>query len=263
MAINRISMIGAGVMGEALISALIKAGVTPKQISIIEKRSERSAEIAKKYSISEDHNLAETDLLLLVVKPQDLDSVLIEIKPKLNPSATIISFIAGKKIETISNGVHETNTVVRVMPNTPALIGEGAAGYAIGAGVSDEVKIFISKLLNSSGVAVEVDEKLIDAVTATSGSGPAYFFAFVESMITSGIKLGLSEADATKLSIQTFIGAAKLLENSGKTVKELRENVTSPNGTTAAALANFEDSKLQEVVFNAMKAARDRSIELG
>ena len=262
MAVNKISLIGAGVMGEALIAALLKAGQDANSISVIEKRKERCDELVDIYGIKIDDNLDSTDVLLLVIKPQDLSTVLGEISGKLNPNALVISFVAGKKIADISAALSGTNPIVRVMPNTPTLIGQGAAGYSTEPKVSAAQKTFVAQLLNSSGVAIEIEESLQDAVTATSGSGPAYFFAFVEAMIAGSKELGLSEADATKLTAQTFIGAAKLLESSGKSATTLRENVTSPNGTTAAALASFSDSKLNEIVLKAMKAARDRSIEL-
>jgi pyrroline-5-carboxylate reductase len=262
VAVNKISLIGAGVMGEALIAALLKAGQDANSISVIEKRKERCDELVDIYGIKIDDNLDSTDVLLLVIKPQDLSTVLGEISGKLNPNALVISFVAGKKIADISAALSGTNPIVRVMPNTPTLIGQGAAGYSTEPKVSAAQKTFVAQLLNSSGVAIEIEESLQDAVTATSGSGPAYFFAFVEAMIAGSKELGLSEADATKLTAQTFIGAAKLLESSGKSATSLRENVTSPNGTTAAALASFSDSKLNEIVLKAMKAARDRSIEL-
>ena len=249
-------------MGEALIAALLKAGQDANSISVIEKRKERCDELVDIYGIKIDDNLDSTDVLLLVIKPQDLSTVLGEISGKLNPNALVISFVAGKKIADISAALSGTNPIVRVMPNTPTLIGQGAAGYSTEPKVSAAQKTFVAQLLNSSGVAIEIEESLQDAVTATSGSGPAYFFAFVEAMIAGSKELGLSEADATKLTAQTFIGAAKLLESSGKSATTLRENVTSPNGTTAAALASFSDSKLNEIVLKAMKAARDRSIEL-
>ena len=250
-------------MGEALIAALLKAGHDANAISVIEKRQERLDELVDIYGISSNSNLANTDVLLLVVKPIDLAAVLAEIKGQLNPTALVISFVAGQKIETISKALGERNPVVRVMPNTPTLIGQGAAGYSVASKLSDSEQSFLVELLSSSGIAIEVAESLQDAVTATSGSGPAYFFAFVEAMIAGAKELGLSEEAATKLTVQTFIGAAKLLEESGKSATTLRENVTSPNGTTAAALADFAASDLNKIVAKAMKAAHDRSIELG
>jgi pyrroline-5-carboxylate reductase len=258
----RISVIGAGVMGEALIAALIKAGHTPDHIEIIEKRQERCDELVTKYSIKVGHELNNSDVVLLVTKPQDIESVLAEINGKVKEGALLVSFAAGKKIATISNGVNGKNPVVRVMPNTPTLVGKGAAGFSLGEGVTDHQKKFVIDFLGAAGIAVEVEEELQDAVTATSGSGPAYFFAFVESMVKGAKDLGLSEEVATQLTVQTIIGAAELLATSGKSATTLRENVTSPNGTTFAALQAFAAGDLNSLVAKAMKAARDRSIEL-
>lgn len=258
----RISVIGAGVMGEALIAALIKAGHAPAQIEVIEKRTERAAELVGKYKIKIGSDLSGVDVLLLVTKPQDVDAVLADINGKVKPGALVVSFAAGKKIATISNGLSGKNPVVRVMPNTPTLVGKGAAGYSLGSGVTDHQKEFLIDFLSAAGIAVEVKEELQDAVTATSGSGPAYFFAFVESMVKGAMDLGLSEDVATQLTVQTIIGSAELLATSGKSATTLRENVTSPNGTTYAALQSFSASDLEVIVAKAMKAARDRSIEL-
>jgi pyrroline-5-carboxylate reductase len=148
------------------------------------------------------------------------------------------------------------------MPNTPTLVGAGMAAVSMGAGVTDAHREFVLNLLSTTGKVIEVTEDLQDAVTATSGSGPAYFFAFVEAMIAGARELGLSAEDATTLTVQTIVGAAKLLAESGKSATTLRENVTSPNGTTAAALASFSSSDLNSMVAKAMKAASDRSQEL-
>jgi pyrroline-5-carboxylate reductase len=148
------------------------------------------------------------------------------------------------------------------MPNTPTLVGKGMAAASMGAGVTAAQRDFVLGFLAATGTVIEVSEDLQDAVTATSGSGPAYFFAFVEAMVAGAKELGLSETEATTLTVQTIVGAAKLLEESGKSATTLRENVTSPNGTTAAALASFGDDKLNSIVAKAMKAARDRSQEL-
>ena len=249
-------------MGEALIAALIKAGHAPAQIEVIEKRAERAAELVNKYAIKIGSDLSNVDVLLLVTKPQDVDAVLADINGKVKAGALVVSFAAGKKIATIANGLSGMNPVVRVMPNTPTLVGKGAAGYSLGFGVTDHQKEFLINFLGAAGIAVEVKEELQDAVTATSGSGPAYFFAFVESMVKGAMDLGLTEDVATQLTVQTIIGAAELLATSGKSATTLRENVTSPNGTTHAALQSFSASELEVIVAKAMKAARDRSIEL-
>jgi pyrroline-5-carboxylate reductase len=151
---------------------------------------------------------------------------------------------------------------VRVMPNTPVLIGKGMSVLSAGAHASADHLALISTLLSTSGAVMYIDESLQDAVTAVSGSGPAYFFAFIEAMVAGGVALGLSAEVATELSIQTIIGAAAMLAESGKSATTLRENVTSPNGTTAAALTRFSQGHLAELVAGAMTAARDRSQEL-
>ena len=262
---SKVAVIGAGVMGEALIAALISSGVNPDRITISEKREERAQELVAKYAIKVapvSANVADADALLLVVKPQDMATVLEDVKGSINPKAVVITFAAGKTISFISNGLGTGNPVVRVMPNTPTLVGKGMAAASVGAGVTAGQRDFVLGFLAATGTVIEVSEDLQDAVTATSGSGPAYFFAFVEAMVVGAQELGLSEKDATTLTVQTIVGAAKLLEESGKSATTLRENVTSPNGTTAAALASFSSGDLNSMVAKAMKAARDRSQEL-
>lgn len=262
---SKVAVIGAGIMGEALISALISSGVNPELITISEKRADRSAELIAKYLIKQApvvENVANAAALLLVVKPQDMAAVLEEIKGSINPAAVVITFAAGKTISFISNGLGIGNPVVRVMPNTPTMVGAGMAAASFGPGVTEAHKKFVLGFLATTGKVIEVAEDLQDAVTATSGSGPAYFFAFVEAMVAGAKELGLSDGDATTLTVQTIVGAAKLLDESGKSATTLRENVTSPNGTTAAALASFGSSDLNSMVAKAMKAASDRSQEL-
>lgn len=262
---NHIGVIGAGVMGEALIAALIRSGADAADISFAEKRLERASELVEKYGILHKNieEVASTSsTLLLVVKPQDMDSTLSQIAGRIASTTLVISFAAGKKIATIAAGLGKDNPIIRVMPNTPALVGKGASGYSLGKGITENQKKFISHFLSAIGRAVEVPEALQDAVTATSGSGPAYFFAFVEAMIEGAVALGLSREDATLLTIQTIVGAAELLENSGDSPTTLREKVTSPNGTTAAALSSFSDAGLSAMVADAMAAAAKRSQEL-
>jgi pyrroline-5-carboxylate reductase len=257
----KVGLIGAGIMGEALISALTTYGLNPKLITISEKRSERIEELTKKYSINSDNlanNVSTAQVLLLVVKPQDLGEVLAEVKGQISSQTLIVTFAAGKSISFVG----KVNPIIRVMPNSPILLGEGMSAISTSHNVTAEQRDFVTGFLSAAGKTIEVDESLQDAVTATSGSGPAYFFAFVESMILGAVELGLSQKDATTLTVQTIVGAAKMLEESGKTAAVLRENVTSPNGTTAAALASFTDDGLEQLVRKAMKAARDRAQEL-
>ena len=261
---HRVGLIGAGVMGEALLSGLINAGFPANQISIYEKRPDRAVEITSKYKVTNsllDELCEVSDVVLLVTKPQDLGELLDNISSKVKANVLLVSFAAGKTIDFISKKI-STAKVIRVMPNTPILVNKGASAISVGKGVSAEQENFVLEFLNSCGKAIVVKEDLQDAVTATSGSGPAYFFAFVEEMIKAAVALGLSEAEATSLSIQTIVGAAEMLQSSGKGPTILRENVTSPNGTTAAALSKFNEGNFSDLIARSMKAARDRSQEL-
>ncbi len=258
-------VIGAGNMGEALIAGLIAYGETPANIAVCEKRADRASELTSRYAISIAEiadSVRDADAILLVVKPQDMATVLAEVGSAINPAAVVVSFAAGKKIDFISSNLGKPNSVIRVMPNTATMVGAGMAAMSLGKGVTPAQHKFVAGFLAKSGQVVEVSEDLQDAVTATSGSGPAYFFAFVEAMVAGAKELGLSSEVATQLTVQTLVGAAKLLVESGKTATEIRENVTSPNGTTAAALNSFSDGDLSKLVAKSMKAARDRSIEL-
>ena len=261
----QVGLIGVGVMGEALISGLVTSRFPKAQIVFTEKRSERAREISTKYGAREVElsELAKSsDVILLVVKPQDLADLLASISKDLNEKALLVSFAAGKSTAFISEKIGKNAAVIRVMPNTPTLIGLGMAAISLGENVNQEQAKFVTDFLATCGKVISIDEKLQDAVTALSGSGPAYFFAFVEEMIKSGIALGLSSEQATTLAIQTIVGSAAMLEQSGKSATTLRENVTSPNGTTAAALKVFSEANLGKIIEEAMTAARDRSQEL-
>jgi pyrroline-5-carboxylate reductase len=260
-----VGIIGAGIMGEAILVAISKAGVASSSISIADKRAERLTELKSKYGCFTS-NAADLALkarnILLVVKPQDMDSLLGEIGKSISTSQRVISFAAGKKTSHMEGFLQEGVPVLRVMPNTPMSVGIGASAISAGKYASkDDVKA-VEELLKASGKTIVVDESLQDAVTATSGSGPAYFFRFVEAMINGARDLGLSESDAKTLVIQTITGVAAMLNVEGASPSKLRENVTSPNGTTFAALQVFESMDIEGIIKKAMRAARDRSQEL-
>ena len=263
---SQILIIGAGAMGEAIIAGLIKSGTVPSSISILEKRQERSKEICAQYGVCE---LSDTEAvsgfaaIFLIVKPQDLASTVAEISDQISAETVLISLAAGKKIAGIESALNGKKVpVIRVMPNTPALVGEGMAAISGGTYCSEKDLALAEKLLNGTGKVIRVDEHLQDAVTALSGSGPAYFFLIIEAMVAAGIELGLTPEDAHQLSIQTIYGAATMLRDSGKTPTTLRENVTSPNGTTTAALKTLNERGIHEIFSAALLAARDRSREL-
>lgn len=261
MAISRVAIVGAGVMGEAMIHALNRIGLKGSEITIKEKREEREEELIARYGVS-NGELKRSQAILLAVKPQDLEKTLSEIGPEISDSTLVVSLLAGIRSARIENLLGAKARVVRVMPNTPLLMGEGMTAISGGESAKGEDVAWVESLLSKSGATLVLDEELMDAVTATSGSGPAYFFGFVEAMINAAKRLGLKEEDAKILVTQTLVGAAKMVVESGKDARTLRENVTSPNGTTAAALSLFDSKAWDEIVYEAMKAARDRSQEL-
>jgi pyrroline-5-carboxylate reductase len=261
----KVGIIGVGIMGEALLVAISKSGVSASDIGISDKRDDRTAELRQKYGcqiMSESEIAFQASNILLVVKPQDMDLLLESIGKSISKNQRIISFAAGKRTSLIENYLDDKVPVLRVMPNTPMSAGIGASAISAGKYASNDDVKAVEELLRASGKTIVVDESLQDAVTATSGSGPAYFFRFVEAMISGARDLGLSESDAKTLVIQTITGAAAMLNVEGASPSTLRENVTSPNGTTFAALQVFEANDLEGIIKKAMTAARDRSQEL-
>ena len=265
MAGKKIGFIGAGVMGAALIKSLLDSSIKSDQIYISEKNIERAKEVVYKYQVknSSTTDIAKScDVIFLAVKPQDLESTLKDLSSNLNQDSLIISIAAGKTTNFIEGKLKSKNSVIRVMPNTPTQIGRGVSVISSGSNSNKDDINLTKALLENTGLVVEVDEAQQDAVTALSGSGPAYFFAFVEAMVNSGVSLGLSTDTATKLTIGTISGSAAMLAESGLDASTLRKNVTSPNGTTAAALEVFNANKLDEIIHMAMAAAKKRSQEL-
>jgi pyrroline-5-carboxylate reductase len=205
---------------------------------------------------------AKADTVILVVKPQDMRDLLTEIAPVVQASTLIVSLAAGVDTASIEERLPEGTPVVRVMPNTPAQVDEGMAAISPGAHSDDEHLARVSKILSATGRVVTVPERYQDAVTAISGSGPAYLFFVVEAMIEAGVHLGLPRDTATELVVQTMLGSAKLLRETGEHPTVLRERVTSPGGTTAAAIRQLEDHKVRAAFITAMESARDRSRDL-
>ncbi|MFL6062074.1 MAG: pyrroline-5-carboxylate reductase [Marmoricola sp.] len=259
-----VAIIGAGVMGETLLSGLIRGGHDVADLMVGEKRAERAAELTEKYGVRVVGNTdaAAADTVVLVVKPQDMADVLTEIAPHLRAGQLLVSLAAGISTAAIEKHIPDGVAVVRVMPNTPALVDEGMAAISPGTHCDDEHLAIAEGLLRSTGRVVRVPEKQQDAVTAISGSGPAYLFFVVEAMIEAGVHLGLPRTTATELVVQTVVGSAKLLRETGEHPTVLREQVTSPGGTTAAAIRQLEDHKVRAAFITAMEAARDRSRSL-
>ena len=259
------AIIGAGVMGETLLSGLVRAGRRVDQLMVGEKRSDRARELEERYGVAVVSNreaAAKADTVALVVKPQDMADVLAEIAPDLRAGQLLVSLAAGITTSFIESRVPEGVAVVRVMPNTPALVDEGMAAIAPGSHCDDSHLAEAESLMASTGKVLRIPEKQMDAVTAISGSGPAYIFFVVESMIEAGVHLGLPRATATELVVQTLVGSATMLRETGSHPVVLREQVTSPGGTTASALRELEIHKVRAAFLAAMEAARNRSREL-
>jgi len=259
------AILGAGVMGETLLSGLIRAGRPVSDLLVGEKRHERAQELQERYDVAVVSNLEATkgaDVVVLVVKPQDMAGLLDEIGPSVRPGQLVVSLAAGITTSFLESRLPDGVPVVRVMPNTPALVDEGMAAIAPGSHCDDDHLSVAEELLGSTGRVLRVPEKQMDAVTAISGTGPAYVFFVVESMIEAGVHLGLPRATATDLVVQTLVGSAKMLRETGTHPVVLREQVTSPGGTTAAALRELEVHKVRAAFLAAMEAARDRSAQL-
>jgi pyrroline-5-carboxylate reductase len=259
------AIIGAGVMGETLLSGLIRAGRPVTELLVGEKRADRARELEEKYGVSVVSNLEAAkgaDTIALVVKPQDMGALLDEIAPELRTGQLVVSLAAGITTAFLESRLPDGVPVVRVMPNTPALVDEGMAAIAPGAHCDDEHLAIAEELLGATGRVLRVPEQQMDAVTAISGTGPAYVFFVVESMIEAGVHLGLPRGTATDLVVQTLVGSAKMLRETGTHPTVLREQVTSPGGTTAAALRELEIHKVRAAFLAAMEAARNRSAEL-
>ncbi|MCK5880430.1 MAG: pyrroline-5-carboxylate reductase [Sinobacterium sp.] len=260
-----ITFIGAGNMASAIIGGLIQNGHNPEKITATAPRQSRLDEISTQFGIQTTCNnrdaIRQADILVLAVKPQKMQGVCEEIKDIVNTQQPlIISVAAGLTTAMFQQWLGNTISLVRSMPNTPSMVQTGATGLYATPQVSDEQKRQVEAMLSAIGITEWVNtENLLDAVTAVSGSGPAYFFLMMEAMIDAGEKLGLSRKTAESLCLQTALGAAKMAIASNDDVSELRRKVTSPNGTTAAALNSFEDSDLRGIVNTALTAADTRS----
>ncbi len=260
-----VAVLGAGVMGETLLSGLLRAGRPVDRLVVSERRPERVAELREKYGVRVLDNAAAAaaaDVVVLVVKPQDMTAVLDDVRDGLAPGTLVVSLAAGITTAFIEQRLPPGTPVVRVMPNTPALVDEGMAAISPGAHCDEAHLGQAEALLRSCGRVVRLAEQHQDAVTAVSGSGPAYVFYVVEAMIEAGVLLGLPRTTSTELVVQTLYGAATMLRETGVHPTVLREQVSSPAGTTIAALRELDDHRVRAAFLTAMEAARDRSREL-
>ncbi len=265
---TRVAFIGSGVMAEAMIKGLLNKGlIPPGQIVAADTRSERVEELARMYGLvgttHNDEAAAKADVVVLSVKPQVLGEVMPDVRHGTHSSKLVLSIIAGAKIKTIVDGVANAS-VVRAMPNTPGQIGQGITVWTATADVLPEQRLQTEALLGALGEQIFVDdERYLDMATALSGTGPAYIFMFMEALIDVGVHMGFSRRIAQELVMQTMRGSLEYAEQSGLHPAELRNQVTSPGGTTAEALYHLEKGGLRTVVSRAVWAAYQRSVSLG
>ena len=264
----RIAFIGAGNMATSIIGGLISKGLSPTSIIASDPYPQSLSNLSSTLSVqttsSNDEAIRNADVVVLAVKPQVMKPVLEALSPTAQTSKTVfISIAAGVEINSINKWLGGNRAIVRCMPNTPALVQTGATALLANSLVSNEQRENANQILRAVGIALWVDkESDLDAVTAVSGSGPAYFFMVMEAMQAAGEKLGLSPDISRQLTLQTALGAAQMAISSDVDAAQLRRRVTSPNGTTFEAIKVFEDGKLPELFLQAMNACRDRSISL-
>jgi pyrroline-5-carboxylate reductase len=267
---TRIAVIGGGRIGEALIAGLLESGRASKDLVVVETFSERAELIANRFGVRVTNSATDAavgaDLVVIAVKPGDIDSVLTELgKAELggDRDQVLVSLVAGVPTARLEAKMPAGFPVVRVMPNTPMLVGQGMSVLAPGRYARPEQLAQVTELLSSVGKVVTVAESQMDAVTAVSGSGPAYFFLVVEAMVDAAVGLGLTRDVASQLVAQTMVGSAALLDDAQQSAVELRAAVTSPAGTTAAALRELERGGVRSAFLEALHAAKQRSAEQG
>ena len=264
---RKIAILGAGRIGESLISGLLSSGWRePSEIAATGRRAERVAELRERHGVEatlSNHDAAAGAALVVIsVKPQDIDALLGEVGGLILPEQTVLSVAAAIPTAKIESRLSPGVPVVRAMPNTPSTVHEGIAGLCAGAHAGDEHLDLAEEALSHLGGVVRVSEGSMDAITAVSGSGPAYFALVAESMIEAGILLGLAREISTQLVVQTMLGTAKQLRDEKMHPVELREMVTSPGGTTIAAIRELEMAGVRAAFLNAIEAAMVRSREL-
>ena len=264
---RKIAILGAGRIGESLISGLLSSGWRePAEVAATARRDERVEELRERYGVEatlSNHDAAAgASLVVIAVKPQDIEGLLGEIGTLIHPEQTVLSIAAAIPTSRIESRLAERVPVVRAMPNTPSTVHEGIAGLAAGAHAGDENLDLAEEALSHLGGVVRVPEKALDAITAVSGSGPAYFALLAEAMIEAGILLGLSREISTQLVVQTMLGTAKQLRDEKMHTGQLRELVTSPGGSTIGPIRVLESAGVRAAFLNAIQAAMVRAREL-
>ena len=265
---KKVSIIGGGKMGEVLTSGIISGDlISPECITVSDILPERLGYLEEKYwvNVTADNKKAikSADIVILAVKPQNMAYVLEGVSDIIDKAKLVISIAAGITIKFIEGYFKKDIRVIRAMPNTPALVGEGATALAVGNNATEDDLAMARHIFGSVGITVIVKEDLMDAVTGLSGSGPAYGFVIIEALSDAGVQMGLSRDIALTLSAQTLLGAAKLCLKGDKHPAELKDMVASPGGTTIAGLKALEEGKLRATLMSAVEEATLRSRELG
>ena len=264
----RLAFVGGGNMGEAMLAAILEKGLsTVDNVTVSDISESRRRDLKQKYGITVTGDnrraVSGSEVVVLAVKPQQLAEVMSEINDCLDASQLVLSIVAGATIGTLCRGLGH-DCVARVMPNTPARIGEGISVWTATNGVSKEQQNQVAAILSAMGRQVHVtDEHYLDMATAVSGSGPAYVFLFAEALTSAAVDIGLPGDMARALALETILGSARFMQGSDRSPAELRRMVTSPGGTTAAALARLEEGRFIELISRAVKAAYQRAKELG
>ncbi len=266
-AMGKIGFLGGGRMAEALVRGILEGGlVNADQVHVVDPDAGRCALMAETYTVSASTEYApvwQCDIIILAVKPQVMGALLDECRDHIQPKHLLISIAAGIPLQFMEQRLADGCRVVRVMPNTPALVLEAASALSPGKAAGDDDLAVAREIFDAVGISVVVAESYLDAVTGLSGSGPAYVFAFLESLIEAGLKVGLARHDAEKLAQQTILGSVKLAMETGEHPAQLKAMVTSPGGTTIAGLHELEKAGFKAGIMNAVEAATDRSRELG
>jgi pyrroline-5-carboxylate reductase len=262
---HSVAVIGAGKLGELVLSGLLRAGWPSQQLLATTRRSERATELAERYGIRPVLNLTavtQADVLLIAVKPQDAARLLDDFGTKVPPDKLVISLCAGLPTSFFTERLPGGTPVVRVMTNTPAKVDQAMTVISPGPYVTEEHLALTEEIFRPLGTTMRVPESQQDAVTALSGSGPAYFYYVVESMVDAGVLLGLPQQVARDLAVQTAVGAATMLRDSGEDPVKLRQAVSSPGGTTVSAIRELENHGVRGAMMTALEAARDRARQI-
>ena len=265
---QKIGFVGAGQMAAALAQGFVRAELTGGERLLaadpVAQSAQRFAELTGGTIAGGNADLVErADVVFLAVKPQQMAAVLEEIRATLTPDKLVVSIAAGVPVGTMAAALGTQARIVRVMPNTPCLVGRGACGFCLGPAAKETDAALVEKLLSSVGIAFRVPEKLMDAVTGLSGSGPAFVYTIIEALSDGGVRMGLPRNVATALAAQTVAGAAEMVLATGEHTGALKDRVTSPGGTTIAGIQALEEGGMRAALMAAVEAATERSMELG